>query len=160
VDRLTNEIRRAYRNTWHEDDAELYGREIAVMVEEFGSLRTESALLQAIRTSTFKPTIAQLRDLVPAAPQTCWKPTAEDIRQAEEGRRSPEAQKFRQMLSELKNGKRLDSPPVQRPYIPTRSELAAELASNAHLRPARPAQTTAKGVTKSIKPQEDTIAPY
>lgn len=109
VDRLTNEIRVAFRRTWDPDeDAELFAREIGVMYDEFGAHRTERAVMQAVRTKTFKPAIAELRELVPSAPQTCWRPTAEEIREAEIARNSPEAQRFRQLLSQLRNGKRLD----------------------------------------------------
>ena len=103
LERLTKEIRRAYRRTWDDDDAEFYSREISLMVDEFGLSRTENAVMRAIRTNTFKPTIAELRSLVPAAQQTCWKPTAEEIRQAEEARNSPEAKEFRALLSKICN---------------------------------------------------------
>lgn len=136
VDRLTNEIRIAFRRTWNADeDPDLYARELGIMCDEFGVERTERAVQLAIWKKTFKPSIAELRELVPLVPQQCWRPTPEDIKAREDARNSPERQAFLAKVREISSAKTFDrSPGSKRDYIPTRAELAAEMASNPYLR--------------------------
>ena len=88
-------------------DPETYMEEFTVLAEEVGRERTEQAVTNAIRMCRYPPTIAEIRNCVPAKKQPAWKtPTEDEMAEAEDARKSPEAQEFFNLLRKIKTEKR------------------------------------------------------
>ena len=86
-----------------DETARLYREELTMLADEVGRERTEQAVTAALRYCKFFPTIAEIRNSVPARRQSSWStPTAEEIAEAEEARKSPEAKQFFAMLKKIK----------------------------------------------------------
>ena len=89
-----------------DETARLYREELVVLAEEIGRERTEQGVNNALRFCKYFPTIAEIRNAVPAKRQSPWQtPTAEEMAEAEEARKSPEAQKFFALLRKIKTEK-------------------------------------------------------
>lgn len=101
---MTKKIEAAYPMCKLPDEtAVLYLEELTVLADEIGRERTEMAVANALRYCKYFPTIAELRNAVPARKQHSWHtPTAEEIAEAEEARKSPEAKQFFALLRKIK----------------------------------------------------------
>lgn len=90
------------------ETAQLYADELTVMAEEIGRARTEKAVENALRYCQFFPTIAEIRNAIPdAGVRQHWRGfTPEEIAEAEEARKSPEAKQFFALLKRIKSEKR------------------------------------------------------
>lgn len=86
-----------------DDTARLYREELTVLAEEIGRPRTEQAVVNALRYCKYFPTIAEIRNSIPAKKQNPWRtPTGEEIAEAEAARNSPEAKEFFALLRKIK----------------------------------------------------------
>lgn len=89
------------------DTAQVYLEEFMVMADEFGRERTEQGVHNAVRYCKFPPSIAEIRNSVPAKRVNAWQtPTAEEMAEAEAARKSPEAKQFFALLRKIKTEKR------------------------------------------------------
>lgn len=104
---MTKKIEMAYPMCKLPDEtAVLYLEELTVLADEVGRDRAEQAVNNALRFCKYFPTIAEIRNVVPAKRQSPWQtPTAEEMAEAEEARKSPEAQKFFALLRKIKTEK-------------------------------------------------------
>jgi|SRR5690348_8272964 len=90
-----------------DETARLYSEELTVMAEEIGRERTEQAVDNALRYCKYFPTLAEIRNSVPAKKQPAWKtPSEDEMAEAEDARKSPEAQAFFNLLRKIKTEKR------------------------------------------------------
>ena len=89
-----------------DETARLYREELVVLAEEIGRERTEQGVNNALRFCKYFPTIAEIRNAVPPKRQSPWQtPTAEEMAEAEEARKSPEAKQFFALLRKIKTDK-------------------------------------------------------
>lgn len=91
-----------------DDTARLYREELTDLSDQIGRARTEQAVTNTLRYCKFFPTIAEIRNAIPEPGHRSQFHgfTAEEIAEAEEARKSPEAKQFFALLRKIKAEKR------------------------------------------------------